>query len=260
MGFVYKITNIVTKKLYIGQTKELDPLTRWKRHQATFTKNVGCPALRDAVKKYGVDNFKFEVLIICFDEDRFNYEKEYIKKYNTLVPNGYNILEGGIGGAGFKGKYHSEETKSKLRKAQENIWTLEKRKENSNKVKEALNVNIISERMKSSDKWKTVVEQMKNRTRITSFDTKEKIRNSVIKYYNIHSGQSINIEKHRESMCKAVGRPILQYSNQGVFIQKYNSIAQAGRDSGIKKSNIHHVLKGTSKFAGGYIWRYEKEA
>jgi hypothetical protein len=40
------------------------------------------------LNKYGLESFKFEVVIICFDEDRFNYEKEYIKKYNSQAPNG----------------------------------------------------------------------------------------------------------------------------------------------------------------------------
>lgn len=100
--------------MYIGETLEKDPVERWKGHQHAFKRGVGCPALRDAVKVHGIENFRFEVLIICFDEDRFKFEREYIKKYNTLVPNGYNILEGGVGGAGFKGKKHSEKTKAKL--------------------------------------------------------------------------------------------------------------------------------------------------
>ena len=78
MGFIYKITNNLTGKCYIGETQEKDPEDRWKGHMRAINRNTGCPALRDAIHKYGADNFKFEVLIICFDEDRFIYEKEYI--------------------------------------------------------------------------------------------------------------------------------------------------------------------------------------
>ena len=76
MGFIYKITN----KCYIGETKEKMPETRWKQHKRTIEKGIGCPALQNAVKKYGIDNFTFKVLIICFDEERFKFEKEYIWK------------------------------------------------------------------------------------------------------------------------------------------------------------------------------------
>jgi hypothetical protein len=55
-------------------------------------------------------NFKFVILIFCFDEDRYKLEIEFIKKYNTQVPKGYNISKGGTGG-GFEGKKHSEKNK-----------------------------------------------------------------------------------------------------------------------------------------------------
>lgn len=113
MGFIYKITNTINGKCYIGETTKSDPEKRWKEHKSTIKRRVGCPALQNSVIKHGIDNFKFEILIICFDEDRYKYEIEYIKKYNTLIPNGYNILEGGPGGS-FKGKKHSEKTKQLL--------------------------------------------------------------------------------------------------------------------------------------------------
>ena len=113
MGFIYKITNIITNKCYIGETKEKMPETRWKQHKRTIEKGIGCPALQNAVKKYGIDNFTFKVLIICFDEERFKFEKEYIKKFNSIAPNGYNLTKGGEGG-GFYGKKHSQETINKI--------------------------------------------------------------------------------------------------------------------------------------------------
>jgi len=113
MGFIYKITNTITNKCYIGETTKADPEKRWMQHKNTIKRGVGCPALQNSVIKHGIDNFKFEILLICFDEDRFKYEIEYIKKYNTLVPNGYNILEGGLGGS-FKGKKHLEKTRKRM--------------------------------------------------------------------------------------------------------------------------------------------------
>ena len=92
MGFIYKITNIITNKCYIGETKQNNPESRWKEHKNTIKNGVGCPALQDAVKKYGIENFKFDILLICFDEDRYKYEIEYIKKYNSIVPKGLFIL------------------------------------------------------------------------------------------------------------------------------------------------------------------------
>lgn len=59
--------------------------------------------------KYGIENFEFKLICICFDNDLNKFELDYIKKYDSLVPNGYNLRDGGENG----GK-HNEETKRKI--------------------------------------------------------------------------------------------------------------------------------------------------
>ena len=66
MGFIYKITNNITKKCYIGETVKSDPEKRWIQHKNTIKRGIGCPALQSAVIKHGIDNFKFEVLFSKF--------------------------------------------------------------------------------------------------------------------------------------------------------------------------------------------------
>lgn len=65
---------------------------------------------------------KFEILIICFDDDLLKYEREYIKKYNCQIPNGYNILSGGQLGDGFVGYKHTPETIEKIKKSCNRFW------------------------------------------------------------------------------------------------------------------------------------------
>ena len=56
MGYIYKITNIVSGKVYIGETKVADPNDRWKGHINSLNcQKGGCPALKDAMKSYGVE-------------------------------------------------------------------------------------------------------------------------------------------------------------------------------------------------------------
>ena len=257
MGFIYKITNMKTKKCYIGETKEANPETRWRRHIQTIAKGRGCPALQDAVQKYGIENFKFEVLIICFDSARFELEKEYIKKYNSMVPNGYNILEGGLGGGGFKGKKHSEETIEKIKTSLKNVViTPEDRDERIKKIKETMKKVDISGKVKSSEKYKKALEE--GRVGLKSKeDIKEKISNSLKEYYKKTSDKKeINIEKHRESMAKAVGRSVSQYDLDNKFIASFKSIAEAARFTNISRGGIGFVVKGANKTAGGFIWKY----
>jgi group I intron endonuclease len=263
MGFIYKITNIVSGKCYIGETREENPENRWKKHIQTINRNSGCPALKDAIKKYGIDKFKFEVLIICFDEDRFIYEKEYIAKYKSQVPNGYNILPGGEGG-GFLGKKHSPESIQKM------VESLKRFRENNpnhfetyrEKHRESMSKVDISSILKNSEKFKKAVEEGRiggrsHKDGNISDETKQKIRNGVLKYYDENKDtRKVNIEKHRDIMAKSVGRKIAQYSKDNQFIKEYISIADAGRTSEVKSSNIQRVLSGFTKTAGGYIWKY----
>ena len=64
MGYIYKITNTVSGKMYVGETKEEDVERRWKQHKNTIKHGRGCPALQDAVRKYGWNVFKFEIVVI----------------------------------------------------------------------------------------------------------------------------------------------------------------------------------------------------
>jgi group I intron endonuclease len=105
MGYIYKITNLIDNKCYIGQTLN-DLQERWRQHKK---KSSNCRYLKSAFKKYGFENFKFELVCVCFDEDLDKFEIEYIKKFKCLVPDGYNLKEGGLGG----GSLH-QETKNKI--------------------------------------------------------------------------------------------------------------------------------------------------
>ena len=105
---IYKITNNINSKVYIGQTvQSLDK--RWKRHTWYSTLNRNAMAITNAIKKYGKENFKIEIIDEASDIIELN-EKEvfYIKKMKSLSPNGYNLTTGGFN------KFLSEETKKKI--------------------------------------------------------------------------------------------------------------------------------------------------
>jgi group I intron endonuclease len=103
---IYKITNTVNNKVYIGQTKH--SLSK-RKHQHKYNKST---AIGAAIRKYGQDNFIFEVLEQCFSHDHMN-EREifWIKEYDCLAPKGYNLVSGG-----FSREEMSEETREKYKK------------------------------------------------------------------------------------------------------------------------------------------------
>ena len=261
MGYIYRIQNKVSGKSYIGETRELEVETRWKGHIQAISRGQGCPALRDAIKKYGLNKFTFTVLIICFDEDTFTFEREYIKKYNSVVPNGYNITPGGEGG-GFVGRKHTVETIEKIRRSHAEFYAKnpEHRQRLSECVKRGLkNVNI-RERMMNSEKWKSAVAEGRvgvGKNNKQPDEVKKKISDSVTRYFNNSSEETklMIIEKHRESMATAVGICITQYDLNNNIIGSYKSIIEASRVSGVPRSTIQLIIKKGGGVSKGFIWK-----
>lgn len=89
---IYKITNKLTGKCYIGQTSRTLS-TRWKEHC-----NQNYCIVDKVIKKYGKDNFSIEEIDCAETLDELNSKEIYwINYYNSKVPNGYNIADGGAG-------------------------------------------------------------------------------------------------------------------------------------------------------------------
>lgn len=116
---VYKTTNLITKKIYVGVTSKDDPgyLGSGK-------------TLNKAIKKYGKENFVRETLEECYSEkELFEREIFWIKELKSKGSNGYNLTDGGMGilnptkevrkkiSKSLTGRIQSEETKRKIAEA-----------------------------------------------------------------------------------------------------------------------------------------------
>ena len=114
MSFIYKITNKINGKIYIGYTsRTLNRRLYEHAWEAENRINEGSSYLHKAIHKYGINSFIIEA-IEEFSENEKDWqelEKFYIQYYNTLVPNGYNIL---IGGNKPPLHYGDENNKTKL--------------------------------------------------------------------------------------------------------------------------------------------------
>ena len=110
MYCIYRITNLINGKTYIGQHK-------YKKLDDDYMGSG--KILKQAYTKYGIENFKKEIICknVQYKATIDDMEKFYIKKEREQNPNGcYNIADGGYGG-GNKGKHLSEETKKNLSEA-----------------------------------------------------------------------------------------------------------------------------------------------
>lgn len=188
---VYKITNLINDKIYVGQDINNDP--------NYFGSGI---MILNAIKKYGKNNFKKEILENCTNEKEMD-DKEifWIKELNSTNRNiGYNICEGGHSYRTMRGennpmfgKHLSEETKQKIR---------EKRKlqKMSDGQKEQLRI-----------KWSGEENPGKNKSK----ETIEKIRTSLSKLDRTGSNSSMSGKTHSEE-TKNHWREIRKGKNTGI--------------------------------------------
>lgn len=109
---VYKITNKINNKVYIGITSK-GISARWKEH--LWNAEHGCPfKLHNALRKYGKENFTIELIDFCNSwEELTEKEKYYIAQYKSTEDEfGYNLTEGGDGTIG---RIVTDETREKIR-------------------------------------------------------------------------------------------------------------------------------------------------
>lgn len=149
---IYRFVNMVNGKSYVGRSKDLKH--RYYQHIGLLRRGIEpCVKLNKAWKKYGEENFVYEVLCLCDESELNSMEMYYIQKYDSFA-NGYNCTAGGDGitgyrhtdeakkkiGEAFKGKVYSEEDRKKMserqkgrhltaqhRKALSEAWTDERR-------------------------------------------------------------------------------------------------------------------------------------
>lgn len=135
---VYKITNTINGKCYIGITAK--PLqVRWMAH-LTEMRQGNKRTLYNAFRKYGCEKFVAEQIDCAASAEELSLlEKQYIKNFNSFGSGGYNMCAGGIGPLGL---VHSEETRNKIKAAVKNKPPITE--ETRAKIKTALIGNKIS--------------------------------------------------------------------------------------------------------------------
>ena len=140
MRFIYLAKNLINGKCYVGQTKDFQNRVKGHLNEADAGKGY---AFHAAIRKHGKENFVFEVIEECDDDDVNERECIWIERFDSFK-RGYNLTSGGgccfqfseetiqkirnansnlseeqryIKGSAFRGKHLTEEHKQKLREA-----------------------------------------------------------------------------------------------------------------------------------------------
>lgn len=241
---VYKITNKINLKSYIGQT--INSLEwRWKRHQH----KSNCHLLFNAIRKYGKENFEIKVLAYCNNIEEMNHrEQYYIKLFKTLAPNGYNLDSGG------NNKTMHQSTKNKLSKSLKGRKT----KPCSEETKSKIAASHVGK--KASEETKAKLSKI-HTGRKSSEETKKKVSEALTgkpksdkhraSLSASKSGQKITAE-HRSAISNGLKKQI-KCNETGKI---YDSTKDAALELGVNPSSIWHVLKGKCKTCKGLSFSY----
>lgn len=214
MGFIYKIEHRESGKIYIGKTaRTLEE--RMKEHRWSNELYID-----RAIRKYGINAFEVSVVEECADSNELN-EREifWIAFYNCKNPNGYNMTDGGDGGAGH---VVSEEAKKKISEFHKGRKKSEK---TCKKISESKTGNCLSKEHRNK-----IGETI--RGHIVSPETRAK--------------KSISCRNKRAVVCIETG-------------EIFESIAAAAKWVGISRDSIADAIYGRIKSAGGYHWRLDNK-
>lgn len=257
MMFKVYIHETPNGKKYIGITS-LKPETRWGGNGYKYTGQV----FKYAINKYGWENIKHTIVADNLSkEEACKLEKELIKKYNTTDINyGYNMSIGGDCGA--FGVVRSEETKNKISQAHKGLKVAPFSDEARKNMSEA-HKGIKKQPMSIETKNKISLARKgkpnyKLRGRKFSEETLTKM--SIASKNRVHIGHPIS-EKQKETIraiqLKRSGKPVIQLSLDGLFIERYDGLHIASNKTKVGRKEIKRVCEGIYKQAGGYKWTYE---
>ena len=242
MGYIYKITNKLNNKLYIGLTTKARPTDRFSQHRyaARHLQNEDHSYLHRAMAQDGVDNFIFEIIEETDDINLPEREQYWITFYNTFAPNGYNLTEGGEGTSGYC-KPHTQETREKIQNSLQTFY--DTHPEEKDKI-----------RQRTKKLWENP-------------EYREKVTESNIKFYSEHPDKfkgennpfygkthtAESIEKIRKKLpCKAIQQ--LDKETYEV-ITTYSGVKEAERALGVSHGWISKAAN-QNKIAYGYRWKF----
>lgn len=252
---IYKITNLINGKVYIGQSINIQKRLNEHKYKAfnEGDNSYNC-AIHNAFRKYGIENFEFEILEETKQECLDEREIFYIEKYNSLSPNGYNIRFGG-----------QRSINKRSKKKKKKYFCKECGKEVS-KSKSGLCISCFNK--SRSTKNKPDKEELRNLIMSLPFTKIAKIYgvsdNAIRKWcksYNLPYKKKDLFPKEKQETIKEIvdsRRAVEKIDiNTGEVIDVYSSCSEAARSVGAKSnSHIVEACNGKLKRAHGYMWRY----
>lgn len=239
--FVYIHTNLVNGKVYVGKCAR-NPSYRWGMNGSGYLRCSRGHTKADqrhfasAIKKYGWDNFKHEILYKNLTaEEASQVEKMMIAKFESNKPTkGYNMT---IGGEGCSGRIVTQATRELLKESLKKYKQIFQYDKKGNLIKEW---NSCEEILKYF--------RVKGESNLYShlYGKQKSFRGFIFK---------LKKDEKVQYKIKTTAKRIRCYSKEGVYIKTFASYQEAYKETGALPSVIVQCLKNKCVSAGGYVWR-----
>lgn len=245
---IYQVKNKINGKIYIGQSIDIE--RRWSQHKY----GKGSLILRNAIKKYGLENFDFSILekieFINKKETSLiltTLEEKYLKEYEPFIrENGYNINKTSKPNISEKRGGNFGELISKIKI------------ENNHCGKSVIQYSLSGEFIK---KWKSAAEiERETGYKAENISASCLKKNYTYKSYIWHFENDSITNEFIEKIKKIHNHPnVQQYSLKGELLNEFNSLKEASEKTLINFKLIYDVCCGRRKTTNGFIWKFNNE-
>lgn len=273
MAFIYKITNDINNKVYIGETA-IGVKFRWLKHiQDLYKRNF---KLQLAMRKYGIEHFQIEQIEECDFANRFEREKFWIAHYDSYY-NGYNSTLGGEGAT----KYDYDEVYQ--------LWLDGKTPQELSKITGASNGTIQNilransvchKEIHNRIHAKPVIQFSKEGDFIQIFESASEAGratgqingsnivaccNGKLKSSSGYIWKYVEDEMPIEDYLltkkkRTTGKKVMQFDLNDNFLAEFPSCEAAARELGMGSGTpINRCARGERKTAYGFKWKYAGE-
>lgn len=219
--YIYKATNKINGKSYIGQT--INYKNRLWQHRRCYEKE-DCK-FHDAIKEFGFDNFEWEVIETCErKEEADNLERKYIELFDSYR-NGYNENKGSVGG---------------------------------HNAKSIVCLNLNGDFIKRYDSAADAEKDGFNNVNVL-LCCKNKLKTCKNHLFMFEEDYDANGSREYIKPASTSRKKVVQCDLEGNLIARYDSVQEASEKSGANRTTISGVLSKTYKSANGFIFVYEDD-
>lgn len=260
-GIVYKITNMLNNKIYIGQTTKSLGL-RWGQHRRASLSYGSNYPLYKAIRLYGIENFKIEKIDVADNSEELNIKEEFwIETFNSYIKHrkGYNLTKGGHNRDDLKNKSwgkHTQEHKEYMKEKFKGRSPSPLAKEKAIESNSLSTINLTTGETFSSAKEMSKYYHISYGFTLELLSGKRRKKDGqIFRYQNEYRKSQADIVQTFVPLHKALPRPIFCVETN----ERYNSIKEAAEKLNICRTAINNMLSGRTKKANKMTFKYCKE-